>query len=91
MVLTEIGGLNKEVVNLKTSSANQALRIADLEARLNKNSGNSSKPPSSDGYQKPIQNNRQKSGKATGGQPGHEGRTLAKVENPDERIESKLP
>ena len=87
----EINGLNNEIVDLKASSANQALRIADLEARLNKNSGNSSKPPSSDGYQKSIQNNRQKSGKATGGQAGHEGRTLAKVANPDKSIEHKIP
>ena len=63
-----VTGLNTEITGLKASNDKQALRIAELEARLNKNSSNSSKPPSSDGYQKPsIKNNRNKSGKATGG------------------------
>lgn len=87
----EINGLNNEIVELKASGAKQELRIAELEARLNKNSNNSSKPPSSDGYKKAPQNNRQKSGKTTGGQIGHEGRTLEKVQNPDEVIEYKTP
>lgn len=64
-------------------------RISELEARLNKNSGNSSKPPSSDGYKK-TQNSREKTGKPTGGQWGHEGKTLEKVQNPDEVIEYKI-
>jgi len=58
----------------------------EQEARLNKNSSNSSKPPSSDGYTKP-KNNRRKTGKKTGGQPGHQGYTLNKVENPDKVID----
>lgn len=74
--------LNEEV---KTLSG----RISELEAQLNKNSGNSGKPPSSDGYKKP-QNSRQKTGRPTGGQRGHEGKTLEKVENPDEVIEYKI-
>lgn len=65
-------------------------RISDLEARLNKNSDNSSKPPSSDGYKKNL-NSRQKTGKPTGAQWGHEGKTLEKVESPDEVIEYKTP
>ena len=65
-------------------------RITELEARLNKNSSNSGKPPSSDGYKKPV-NSREKTGKPTGGQWGHEGKTLEKVENPDEVIEYRIP
>ena len=45
-LLTNIAELAKVVKK-------QAARIADLEKRLNKNSSNSSKPPSSDGLGKP--------------------------------------
>lgn len=66
-------------------------RIEELEARLNMNSRNSSKPPSSDGLNKPSPKSlRQKSQRATGGQPGHEGKTLEQVDNPDQIHELKL-
>lgn len=60
-------------------------RVTELEARLNMNSTNSSKPPSSDGYAKPQPKSlRQKSGRKPGGQKGHKGTTLRQVPNPDE-------
>jgi len=62
------------------------LRISELEQRLNKNSSNSHKPPSSDGFRKPVQNNREKSDKKQGAQPGHKGTTLIMTETPDEII-----
>src|SRR3954451_23883199 len=64
-------------------------RIAELERRLGLNSGNSGKPPSSDGLKKPprVGNLRQPSGKQTGGQPGHPGKTLRRTETPDTTVD----
>lgn len=62
-------------------------RVKTLEERLNQNSKNSSKPPSSDGLQKPNPKNlREKSGKNRGGQPGHQRNILEKCSNPDKVI-----
>lgn len=64
-------------------------KVAALEARLNKDSHNSSKPPSSDWF-RPPKSLRQKSGKPSGGQPGHEGHSLKQVAKPDHIIEHPL-
>jgi len=70
------------------------LIISLLANRLNLNSTNSSKPPSSDPNRKNRSKN--KTGKKPGGQKGHVGKTLEKVDDPD-KIEvinvdrSKLP
>ncbi len=60
------------------------LIITLLANRLNLNSANSSKPPSSDPNRKRRQN--KKTGKKAGGQKGHIGTTLKKVDHPD-RVE----
>jgi transposase len=62
-------------------------RVKTLEAQVNKNSQNSSKPPSSDGYQKPKPKSlKGKSGKMRGGQPGHQRYLLDKRPNPDKVV-----
>lgn len=70
------------------------LLISLLANRLNLNSSNSSKPPSSDPNR--AKQPKRKTGKKPGGQKGHVGTTLKKVDDPD-KIEpikvdrSKLP
>lgn len=65
-------------------------RVAELEARLLKDSHNSHKPPSSDGLKK-TRSQRESSGKAPGGQAGHKGHGLKRVGTPDTVIEHRLP
>jgi len=73
--------------NQRLSKENQALKgeVQKLKDIMHKNSGNSSKPPSSDGFTK-IQNSREKSGKRPGGQFGHKGTPPRLFSNPT-RIE----
>ena len=67
-------------------------RIKELESRLNLNSRNSGKPPSSDGYARKNRQNSQDANnlKKPGGQPGHKGKTLHHSPNPD-HIQSHKP
>ena len=60
--------------------------VKEMEARLNLNSQNSSKPPSSDPPSAPPRPTKEKSGKKQGGQPGHTRhiRELLPVEEVDE-------
>lgn len=64
-------------------------RITGLEERLNQNSGNSSRPPSSDPPGKAVRRKGKTSGLKRGGQPGHQGQTrpLKSVEQVDRLID----
>ena len=64
-------------------------RVAELERRLGLNSSNSGKPPASDGFKKPsrVNNQREKTGRKSGGQAGHEGTNLRQVAHPDKVID----
>ena len=83
--MQELKGIIKaqatEIALLKEE--NQALREI-----IAKNSGNSSKPPSSDGFKK-IANSRVKTGKRPGGQAGHKGTQPKYFANPTKIIDVK--
>ena len=77
-LLAQLEELRSEVVGLRQEAA-------ELKRRLGLDSSNSGKPPSSDGFGKtprPV-NLREKTGRKSGGQEGHEGRNLRQVEHPD--------
>ena len=59
------------------------LEVKELKGQLGKNSRNSSKPPSGDGFGKRTRSLRRKSEKSSGGQSGHRGQTLEWRNVPD--------
>jgi transposase len=84
-----------ELARLRVQNAEQAAlieqlrqRIEELEARLAKDSHNSSKPPSSDPpfNNPPPCSQRKPSGRKRGGQKGHRGETRPLVEDPEHRV-----
>ena len=101
-LIEEITSLKSQLASLETENA--ALRIenatlkqeisllkienVELKARLNQNSSNSSKPPSSDYYNRKPAFPKVSKGKK-GGQPGHKGNTLKQIDNPDKIVEPR--
>jgi len=84
--------LRQENEVLRAENSGLKVEIADLRARLESNSHNSNKPPSSDGYKKPTVKPGLPKDKSSsqGGQKGHKGHTLQQVESPD-KIVTCLP
>jgi transposase len=79
----------EEIVRLEANITSLEAGNALLKARLDKDSSNSSKPPSSDGFNKP-QNSREKSGRRPGGQPGHKGHAPRLCGTPDKVVNLNL-
>jgi transposase len=83
------GRLAEQVGRLTERVARQDERIAELDRRLERNSRNSSTPPSQDPPGAPERKRPDPSGRAQGAQPGHpgRGRGLAPIEAVDELID----
>lgn len=71
-----------EIEQLKAKNAKLTAENAELRSRLDKNSGNSHKPPSTDGLTKKPALPKLKASN-NGGQKGHKGKTLRQVSEPD--------
>lgn len=87
-VLALFNQVGCELARLAEMLKTQSAAIEELQAKLSKNSSNSGKPPSSDGYGKQhtvqrTQSQRKAGQKPKGGQTGHSGHTLEKSETPD--------
>jgi transposase len=87
----ENADLKAQVSNLKAQLTQALERIAQVQEQLAQNSHNSSKPPSSDGFNRPPKNPKERSlrkasGKKPGGQTGHQGHYLAWNNHPDQII-----
>src|SRR5260221_7299663 len=85
----ENAALKAQIAELVAHNAALAARVQELEARLVKDSHNSSKPPSSDGLGRKTKSLRRRSGKQPGGQLGHRGETLHLVATPNAVVEHR--
>ena len=76
----------RQMAELAQQLAKQGEALQALQARLAKDSHNSSKPPSSDGLGKVkrTESLRKSGDKPNGGQPGHDGHTLMASDHPDQ-------
>jgi transposase len=81
----DIASCHSIIVEQQKLVAQLMSKVKELEDRLNKNSQNSNKPPSSDGLSKAKSQPAfpRKKGKKAGGQAGHKGKTLELCQRPD--------
>lgn len=97
-----IQGQLREIKRLTKKNADKDALIAELEEKLckyednnsgDKNSTNSSTPPSKEDMKSEVirrtQSQRKPTGKKPGGQPGHDGTTLGWFDEPDEIIDDQ--
>ncbi|WP_425581928.1 DUF6444 domain-containing protein [Streptosporangium fragile] len=88
--MATIEAQRKTIARLEETVDQLTARVAELERRLGRNSGNSSLPPSSDTFVRPEKKPPVKSVKKRGRQPGAPGAGLAMVETPDQ-VEEHVP
>lgn len=92
--LSQLSHAEKDALILMLQEQINALQAAvkQLQSRRNTNSRNSSKPPSSDGMNKPAPKSLRVAGEnPTGGQKGHTGRTLRQATQPDKIVVYGIP
>ena len=78
-------------VSMRDQLSEMAGEIQLLRDQVARNSRNSGKPPSSDGFTKPRPKSLRAKGKRkSGGQPGHVGKTLERVATPDHVVRHPL-
>jgi transposase len=82
--------LKAENMSIKAENISLKAENAELRNRLNLNSSNSHKPPSTDGLKKKPALPQSKGG-TSGGQIGHTGKSLKMVSNPDRKIVHHVP
>jgi hypothetical protein len=73
----------RTIAELRAENERLTARVAELERRLGRNSGDSSLPPSADVFTRPTKLPTTKSGRRRGGQPGAGGGGPAMMERPD--------
>lgn len=80
--------LRAKLAEVSDALAQMTQRVAELEARLSKDSHNSHLPPSSDRFarHKKTRSQRKRSGKKPGGQAGHDGHHLALAASADQVV-----
>jgi transposase len=86
-LLVLVGVQDRMIAEQKAQIAELVARLAELERRLNRHSGNSSMPPSSDVFVRPEKPKAVKSGRKRGKQPGAGGSGLALVGDPDRLVD----
>ena len=104
---SELAAKDAELADKSAALAEREKKLAELELenkklkeRLGLNSSNSSKPPSTDGYNKPAADSnksskkrslRKKTGREPGAQPGHKGHGMKFISEQPDTIEEHLP